>query len=62
LVKTGDPIVDGIFEAVAKMQFPASEKISALARAAAIAQPYTYETEELKESVLGLSPRDVLQH
>jgi len=62
LIRTGDPIVDEVFEVITKIQSPASEKISALARAAAIAQAYAYTTDELKESVLGLISQDVLQH
>ena len=60
MIKTGDSIVDEVFKVIAKIQSPASEKISALARAAAIAQTYAYTTDKLKESVLGSASEDAL--
>jgi hypothetical protein len=62
MIKTGDQLVDEIFKAVEKIPNPASEKISALGRAAAIAQLYAYANEELRESVLGSGSQNALQH
>jgi len=62
LIKTGDPLVDEIFKVLEKIPNPASEKISALGRAAAIAQLYAYTNEELKESILGSGSQNTLQH